>query len=130
MSYKKSPDDLRKEAIAKYDNRGARLIDEIQETLKLLRFQREALQKECFDGMGYKQLAADINTLRKSKELSLAYSRLAEAEIKVNKAMKDMAEGMTPEEEKEAVVKFLKSLPPLECKALWRAVYDGISSDE
>lgn len=103
---------LRVAAMAKNDSRGARLVDELEALLKLLRFQREALNNECFEGMGYKQMAADKSTILKSKELSLAYTRLVEAQIKLNKSLKDIAEQMTPEDERGAVRKYIQAMEP------------------
>jgi hypothetical protein len=105
-----TPDELREKALAKFDARSVRLVDEIEAMLKLLVFQREALQNNLFSGLGYKQDSVDLKTVAASKELTLAYTRMVEAQIKLDKHLKQVAELMTPEEEKEAVKKYVNSL--------------------
>lgn len=114
MPESKEVDVLRREAIARNDARGARVMDELEEMLKLCRFQREALKNECADAFGYKQLAADLKTVQKTEKLALAYTRLTDAQIKLNKHLKEVAEIMTPEEELDAVRKYIQAMPQLE----------------
>jgi hypothetical protein len=111
-------EELREKALAKFDARSVRLIDELEEMLKLLVFQREALKNSAFEGLGYKQKTLDINQVRASKELSFAYTRMVEAQIKLDKHLKQVAEMMTPEEERDAVKKYVASLSTADSCAL------------
>jgi len=110
----KEVDTLRLEAIARFDQRGVRLVDELNSMLKLLTFQREALQKSLFSEFGYRQEAVDLKTVQASKELTLAYTRMVEAQIKLDKALKSLADQMTPEEEKETVRKYIRAMTPFD----------------
>lgn len=105
----KTVDELREAVIKKFDARAVRLQDELEAMLKLLVFQREALQNQVMEGLGYKQLGIDLKTVQASKELSLAYTRLVEAQIKMNKSLKELAESATPEEEKETIRKWIRA---------------------
>lgn len=107
-------EELRKDALARNDARGIRIMDELEEMLRLCRFQREALKNECTDGFGYKQLAADLKTVQKTEKLALAYTRLTDAQIKLNKHLKDIADVMTPEEEKSAVRKYIQAMSQMD----------------
>jgi hypothetical protein len=117
-----TPDELREKALAKFDARSVRLIDEIEAMLKLLVFQREALQNNLFSGLGYKQDSVDLKTVAASKELTLAYTRMVEAQIKLDKHLKQVADLMTPEEEREAVKKYILSLPVKEAGDLLQII--------
>lgn len=109
MSEGKDVAELRAAVVKKFDSRAVRLVDELEAMLKLLVFQREALQNQVMDGLGYKQMAIDLKTVQASKELSLAYTRLVEAQIKLNKSLKDLADQATPEEEKETIRKWIRA---------------------
>lgn len=110
----KNVDELRAEALAKYDQRAVRLVDELNSFLKMLVIQREAIEKSLFEGLGYKGDKVDVKAVTASKELSLAYTRLVEAQIKLDKHLKAVADQMTPEEEAEAVRKYIYAMEPYE----------------
>jgi hypothetical protein len=46
--------------------------------------------------------------------LALAYTRLTDAQIKLNKHLKDIADVMTPEEEKAAVRKYVQAMSQMD----------------
>lgn len=108
-----STDTLRDRALVKYNARGAALEEELEAMLKLLRFQREKVEQTMFSGLGYKQdTGIDKDSIVAAKELSLGYSRLTEAQIKLNKSMKELADTLTPEEQIDAVRQFLRQMEP------------------
>lgn len=100
----------KEKTLAKYDDKSVRLIDELEEMLKILVFQRETLKNQLHSGYGYKQDTIDLKAVTASKELSMAYTRMVEAQIKLDKHLKAVAEMMTPEEEMEAVEKYFQAL--------------------
>ena len=89
-----------------------RLGDELDALIKLVAWARESLQNELYEGMGYKKLAISEKELRKLKDLTATVNSAVEAKIRYDKAQKGLAEAMTPEEERAAVIAYVKSLDP------------------
>lgn len=106
-----SPEELRKKALALHDARVVRLGDELEEFIKLLAHYREALTNETFEGMGYKTLAAPKAMLDKLQVLGQLMDKAVSSKIKFDKAARDMVANMTPEEERAAVMEYVRSLP-------------------
>ena len=106
----KSVEELRADAIKQHEKMVVRLGDELDGLLKLVSHQREGLQAEMMDGMGYKKLGADMGVLRKLKELSAMFGHLTDAKIRYDKSMKQLADTMTPDEERAAVKGYIQSL--------------------
>jgi hypothetical protein len=110
--------------LAKYDDKSVRLIDELEEMLKILVWQRETLGNQVKAGFGYKQDTIDLKAVTASKELSMAYTRMVEAQIKLDKHLKAVADMMSPEEEKEAVEKYFQTLETGEAGKLLSKIVD------
>lgn len=87
-----------------------RLQDELDGLLRMASFQRKALETEMMDGMGYKQMATSAGVLDKFKSLAMTTEKLVDVKIRLDKSLKLMAEKMTPEEERAAVMAYLKTL--------------------
>ena len=87
-----------------------RLGDELDQLIKLVSWARESLQNELYSGMGYRKEALVESDLRKLKDLTTTVNSAVEAKIKWDKAQKSLAEAMTPEEERSAVIAYIKSL--------------------
>jgi hypothetical protein len=87
-----------------------RLGDELDQLIKLVSWARESLQNELYTGMGYRKEALGESDLRKLKDLTTTVNSAVEAKIKWDKSQKSLADSMTPEEERAAVVAYIKSL--------------------
>ena len=87
-----------------------RLQDELDGLLRMAAFQRKAMENEMMDGLGYKQMATSAGVLEKFKSLSMTTEKLVDVKIRLDKSLKLMADKMTPEEEKSAVMAYLKTL--------------------
>ncbi len=110
----KTPEQLITEGKAALAKQVVRLQDELDAMIKMAAFQRKALENEMMGGLGYKQLSADPKVLGKFKVLSESAGKLTDAKIRLDKSLKQMAETMTPEEEREAVGQYIKALPAKE----------------
>lgn len=104
------PEKMRDNTREHYTKMVVRLQDEIERLLKLYVFQREALETEMYDGMGYKKLTADEKFVKKLKELTIGMNSLVESRIKWDRAQAKMAESMTPTQEMDAVCTYLAAL--------------------
>lgn len=120
MNEGKDPEEKRRDFISKYDNLVIRLEDELEAMIKLAAMQREALKNEMFSGMAYKQQAADAKGIKALKDLTAAYNSLTDSKVRLDKTAKERAAKMTPDEEREAVVTYIKSLPATERTQLLR----------
>lgn len=112
-----------KKELAKYDDKSVRLIDELEEMLKILMFQRETLKRQLTSQLG-RQDVIDLKAVTASKELSMAYTRMVEAQIKLDKHLKAVADMMSVEEEKEAVAKYFQTLETGEAGKLLSKIVD------
>lgn len=105
-----SPDQLRARAKDAQEKLVVRLEDELEKLIKMVSFARDALNNELFSGMGYKGEAVSEKDLKKLKELTISMNSLIDSKIRYDKARKQLAASMTPEEEMSAVVTYIKSL--------------------
>jgi hypothetical protein len=110
MSNAHTPAQLSAASKSALEKRVVRLGDELDEMIKIVSFQRESLSNELHDGLAYKQLGADMLVLKKTKELSAVFNSITDAKIRFDKSMKQLADTMTPEEERDAVKQYIKSL--------------------
>lgn len=112
------PDQLRENALEDYRKHVVRIQDELESMIKMFSFMRGALETEMMSGLGYKQMSADDKLVKKLKDLTLGMEKLVDAKVKFDKAMKGLAESMTPEEELKAVEAHIKALPHAE-RTVW-----------
>jgi hypothetical protein len=89
-----------------------RLQDELDSLIKIFSHMREAFENEMMSGMGYKKLALTDNQVKQGAALSKMMTEMVTCKIRWDKAAKQMADSMTPEEEHEAVMKYIKTLSP------------------
>jgi hypothetical protein len=89
-----------------------RMADELDEMLKLANWARTALFNELTDGMGYTKVGISDKGIKKLGELAKIFSSMTSAKIQFDKAQKAMADSMSPREEQEAVVAYLKAVEP------------------
>jgi len=88
-----------------------RMGDEINETIKLVRWARECITNELHEGLGAKKLGISDKDLAKLNKLAEMVNSMTNAKIRFDQAQKKLADSMTPDEEKAAVVAYVKSLP-------------------
>lgn len=115
-----TPDERR--AIEQTNNewRVVRLSEELDKFIKMVAHCREALDNELMSGLGYKKLAIGDKDLRKVKDLGATFNSAVEAKIRFDKAQKSLQAAMTPQEEREAVITYLKSLPYEDRNAIFK----------
>lgn len=100
----------RADVLAKVANSAVDLQQEWDELLKLLRFQRESLWNNMTKGFGYKQEQLDSGDARLAVQLTGCYDKAVAAKIKLDKHLKDMADGMSKEEEVASIKKYIENL--------------------
>jgi hypothetical protein len=108
------PDEHREKRTKRYGLETVQLQTELDHLIKILKFQREALENEMMEGMGYKQVGANSDIINKLKSLTLAFEKATTSKIKFDTHLKVLAERMTPEEELAAVREFIRALPNAE----------------
>lgn len=79
---------------------------------------RKCFENEMFEGMGYKKMVVTPKQLETGKELSLMLEKMVSAKVRWDKASKEMASTMTPEEERAACYKYIQSLE-VEERQVW-----------
>lgn len=110
MSNALDTNEARAKAVLDHKHRVVRLADELDKLIKLVTWARESVEAELFSGLGYKKEGLLDKDLKKIKDLSATWNSVVEAKIRFDKAAKQMADSMTPEEERSAVIAYLKSL--------------------
>lgn len=115
-------EELRAAALAEHKKRVIRMADELDHMIKLVAHCRESVQEQVFSGFGYKKMGMNEKELKAVKELALTWNSVVDAKIRFDKAQKGLAEAMTPDEEKAAVVAFIKSLDATERANMLRGI--------
>ncbi len=118
MSDTATVDELRTKAKEELKDRSIRLADELDKMIKLFVMAREALENEMFSGLGYKKEGIGEKDVKKLKDLTLGLNSVVEVKIKYDKAAKQLAATMTPAEERDAVVAYLKACDLAERKLI------------
>lgn len=118
------PDDLREKAKAQAKHLVQRLQDELDEMIKIAAHMREAYHNELMDGLGYKKMGVTPEMVRKGKELATMFDTLTSAKIRFDKSLKQLAETMTPEEERAAVKTYIRSLSVEDRHTLMKDIRD------
>lgn len=95
-----------------------RLQDELDSLIKIFSHMRQSFENEMMDGLGYKKMALTDTQVKQGAALSKMMTEMVMCKIRWDKAAKQMADSMTPEEEREAVMKYIKTLTPEEQRTL------------
>lgn len=101
-------------ALKKHNISVVRLQDELDHLIKIFSHMRECFENEMMDGLGYKKLALTAKQIGQGGELAKMMTAVVAAKIRFDKAAKQMADSMTPEEERNACLKYVQSLEPAE----------------
>lgn len=107
-----TPEQHREQAKKRLAHAVVRLQDELDKMIKLFSAAREAVENEMMEGMGYKKLALTDKDMKKLVGLADLASSVVSTKIRFDKASRQMADTMTPEEERKAVISYLKAAEP------------------
>lgn len=108
----------------RYEAAAVRLGDELERMVKIIQWAREAIENEMFAGLGYKQLGINSQEVKRISDLSAALNTAVNTKIRWDKAAKEMHDNMSPEEEFQAVLTYLKTLPYEALEKIQRTVND------
>lgn len=95
----------------------ARIQDELDKLIKIFSHMRECFENEMMEGMGYKKMALTDKQIKQGAALAKMMTEMIGAKVRYDKAAKTMADSMTAAEEREAVMKYLQSLPKEDLKS-------------
>lgn len=105
-----TPEEAAENAKGRYKVSVARLQDELDHLIKIFAHMRESFENEMMDGLGYKKLTVTDRQMKQGASLSKMMTELVACKVRYDKAAKTMADSMTAEEERGAVLKYLQSL--------------------
>jgi hypothetical protein len=88
-----------------------RLENELDNMIRMFAFAREALEREMLAGLSPGKHGLNEAITKKLKELTVGMSSMVESKIRYDKAKKELAKHMTPQEEMDAVVAYIANLP-------------------
>lgn len=103
-----------KTTLRERNERVIRMKDELVKVLDLVSRCRQSIEDEVSDGLAGKMKSVDVDFLRRLKELSVIFNNMTDARIRLDKAEKMLENDLTPAEEQQAVVEFIKALPTAE----------------
>lgn len=89
-----------------------RIQDELDSLIKIFAHMRECFENEMMEGLGFKKMGLTESQVKQGAALSKMMTEMVNCKIKWDKASKALADNMTPEEEQDAVIKFLQSQEP------------------
>lgn len=87
-----------------------KLRRELDEAIALIVHAREALSNELNNEFAQKKLFIDDKFVKKLRELTGAFNSLTESKIRLDKAEKAMEADMTAEDERAAVLQYLREI--------------------
>ena len=87
-----------------------RLKHELDAAIELVAHARESLSNEMQTEWAQKKLGVDSTFLKKLKEMTSSFNSLTESKMRLDKAEKQMEADMTPAEEQEAVLAYLRDM--------------------
>lgn len=93
------------------NQRVIRMKDELIKVLDLVSRCRQSIEDEVSDGLAAKMKSVDVDFLRRLKELSVIFNNMTDARIRLDKAEKQLENDLTPAEEQQGVVEYIKALP-------------------
>lgn len=87
-----------------------RLENELDNMIKMFAWAREALEREMLSGLSPGKHGLHDTITKKLKELTIGMNSMVESKIRYDRAKKELAKNMTPEEEMAAVVAYIVNL--------------------
>jgi uncharacterized protein YdcH (DUF465 family) len=91
-----------------------RLKNELDAAIELVSHTRESLTNELDTEWAKKKLSVDTGFLKKLQQMTASFNSLTESKMRLDKAEKQMEADMTPDEEAEAVLAYLRAMEPAE----------------
>lgn len=104
--------------------RVSRLGDQLDRMINLVTIAREALENEMFEPGGFLKSELRPSYLVKMGGITKQLDMLVSAKIRWDKNQKAMADLMTPEQERDAVRKYIRAMTPDQRKIFLRAEID------
>lgn len=101
-----------------------RLENELDNMIKMFAWAREALEREMLSGISPGKHGLHEAITKKLKELTIGMSSMVETKIRYDKARKELAKNMTPQEEMAAVVLYICALSPEDWRTLKERIKD------
>lgn len=98
-----------------------KLKEELDAAIELVVHARESLDNELSSEWAQKKLSVDDKFLKKLAQLTASFNSLTESKIRLDKAEKAMERDMTPDEEAEAVTRYLADLKAQEAWDIFNA---------
>lgn len=120
--------DKKKAAVVRNTAASTDLRLEIEKMTKLVVYARECLENELTGGLGYKQEALGKSAAKDLQSLATSLEKLTGIRIKYDQHLKNEADKLTPEEEKDALVEFFAGLSVPERRAFLRRLVDRHNS--
>jgi hypothetical protein len=102
-------------SLVERNERVIRLKEELNLILQLVVHSRESLENELNSEFAQKKLSVDKGFVAKLKDLTVCYNTLTAARISLDKAEKQLEKELSPEEEREVVRNYIRSLEHGEC---------------
>lgn len=87
-----------------------RLENELDNMIKMFAWAREALEREMLSGISPGKHGLQDSLTKKLKELTIGMNSMVESKIRYDRAKKELAKNMTPEEEMDAVIAYIVNL--------------------
>lgn len=110
MDAEKNPNKTRSEVLARFATGAIDLMEELDNLLRILKFQREALVNSMTDGFGYKKMELNPAHAKLAAQLAVTYQKAVDAKVKLDKHLRDRAEELTPAEEIAGVKTFIECM--------------------
>lgn len=110
MDAEKNPNKTRSEVLARFATGAIDLMEELDNLLRILKFQREALVNSMTDGFGYKKMELNPGHAKLAAQLAVTYQKAVDAKVKLDKHLRDRAEELTPAEEIAGVKSFIETM--------------------
>lgn len=105
---------MAKTTLRERNERVIRMKDELIKVLDLVSRCRQSIEDEVSTGVAAKMKSIDVDFLKRLKELSVIFNNMTDARIRLDKAEKMLENDLTPAEEQQAVIDYIKALPSQE----------------
>jgi hypothetical protein len=117
--------DKKKAAVARNTAASTDLRTEIDKMTKLVVFARECLEKQMVgSGFAYNQDKLGANTSKDLQALSTSLEKLINVRVKYDTHLKNEADKLSPDEEKDALVEFFAGMSVTDRRLFLRRLVD------
>jgi hypothetical protein len=116
--------DKKRAAVVRNTAASTDLRTEIDKMTKLVVYARECLENELTKGLGYKQDMLRTNTAKDLQSLATSLEKLTGIRMKYDQHLKNEADKLTPDEEKDALVEFFAGMTVKDRRTFLRRLVD------